>query len=191
MDFHFFFVRCATAVLLFTICLGIAPSHVLARSPLGIPTAQAGEELQGRLAVLQDGDSFVAQTDAGRVTVRISGVDAPERHQAYAANARGQLQQLLHGKTLRIKVVKLDQYQRLVAEVFSLRDEVWIDVGLEQLQHGLAWHYKRYAKEQDFDTRLAYARAEEKARADRQGLWKDLDTENPPKPPWDYRKERR
>ena len=47
------------------------------------------------------------------------------------------------------------------------------DAGLDQIQSGLAWHYKSYEREQSTEDRVAYARAEETARAERRGLWRD------------------
>ena len=40
-----------------------------------------------------------------------------------------------------------------------------------RIQSGLAWHYKKYEREQSTEDRVAYARAEETARAGRRGLW--------------------
>lgn len=57
------------------------------------------------------------------------------------------------------------------------------DVGLAQIQRGLAWHFKRYEREQSAADRAAYARAEEEARAARRGLWRDAS----PVAPWDFR----
>lgn len=47
------------------------------------------------------------------------------------------------------------------------------------------WHYKRYEREQSSEDRLAYARAEETARAERRGLWRDRH----PVPPWQFRRD--
>jgi len=47
-----------------------------------------------------------------------------------------------------------------------------LDAGMAQLTVGLAWHYKKYANEQDPQQRGQYAFAEEEARAKRAGLWK-------------------
>ena len=47
------------------------------------------------------------------------------------------------------------------------------DVGLEQLRRGLAWHFKRYDKEQAAKDRATYADAEATARRFRVGLWQD------------------
>jgi endonuclease YncB( thermonuclease family) len=61
-----------------------------------------------------------------------------------------------------------------------------VDVGLEQVRRGYAWHYVKYANEQPAQARLAYAQAEERARAQRVGLWAVA----VPIAPWDYRRER-
>jgi endonuclease YncB( thermonuclease family) len=57
-------------------------------------------------------------------------------------------------------------------------------LGLRQVEAGFAWHYKRYEQEQSDWDRAAYARAEVQARAERRGLWRDLE----PVPPWDFRR---
>ena len=57
-------------------------------------------------------------------------------------------------------------------------------MNLEQISAGLAWHYKKYQKEQTPNDRELYSEAEIEARAARLGLWHDPE----PVPPWDYRK---
>jgi hypothetical protein len=47
---------------------------------------------------------------------------------------------------------KKDRYGRLVGTVYLKG----VDVGLEQVRAGLAWHYKRYANEQTSEQRTAY-----------------------------------
>jgi endonuclease YncB( thermonuclease family) len=74
---------------------------------------------------------------------------------------------------------KTDPYGRLVA-VVSIGDA---DVGLAQVRAGLAWHFKRYAKEQSPLDRALYADAEMDARRRRVGLW----AEPAPVAPWDFR----
>ena len=61
------------------------------------------------------------------------------------------------------------------------------DLGLLQVQAGLAWHFLRYAADQHPDERIAYARAEREARARRAGLWRDT----APVPPWQHRQRQR
>ena len=58
------------------------------------------------------------------------------------------------------------------------------DVGLAQLDAGLAWWYRKYAHEQH---RIDYEAAEDRAAADRIGLWQDAN----PVPPWESRHQHR
>jgi endonuclease YncB( thermonuclease family) len=58
------------------------------------------------------------------------------------------------------------------------------DAGLDKIENGMAWHYKRYEREQLPEDRVAYARAEGTAQAERRGLWRDPR----PVPPWEFRR---
>ena len=60
------------------------------------------------------------------------------------------------------------------------------DAGLEQVRAGLAWYFRRYAKELTPDRRQQYADAEAQAQAERRGLWADAE----PVAPWDWRAQR-
>jgi hypothetical protein len=109
----------------------------------------------------------------------LQGIDAPERRQDFSDVSREHLASLVFGKYVRIEYEKVDQYGRLVGKV-------WVDGNdecLEQLKAGLAWHYKEYEREQPPADRQLYANAEQEARSQKRGLWKDPD----PTPPWDFR----
>jgi endonuclease YncB( thermonuclease family) len=58
-----------------------------------------------------------------------------------------------------------------------------LDVGLEQIRAGMAWHYKEYQHEQTTQDRLVYRDEEDAAKAARRGLWRDAK----PVPPWEWR----
>ena len=58
------------------------------------------------------------------------------------------------------------------------------DMNLRMVDHGLAWHYKQYADEQEPSERDAYSAAENAARDARRGLWSDP----APVPPWEWRR---
>jgi endonuclease YncB( thermonuclease family) len=49
-----------------------------------------------------------------------------------------------------------------------------LDAGLAQLTVGLAWHYKKYGREQDPQQRGEHVFAEEEARGIKVGLWSDM-----------------
>jgi endonuclease YncB( thermonuclease family) len=61
-----------------------------------------------------------------------------------------------------------------------------LDAGLSQISAGLAWWYRKYAKEQSTGDASRYESAEADAISRREGLWYDAQ----PTPPWDWRKGR-
>ncbi len=129
---------------------------------------------------VSDGDSFTVRDARGaRQRIRIAGIDAPESAQPFGDTARTHLIELLNRSPLRIEPIKTDPFERIVANVHA--DEV--DVGLAMVEAGLAWHFKRYAKDQTQAQRARYAAAERRARRARTGLWSSDD----PTPPWAYR----
>lgn len=147
------------------------------------PLAAHAVEWSGTVVGISDGDTLTL-VDGVKTThrIRIDGIDAPERTQPYGQRARQSLADLAHGRNARAECSKSDRYGRAVCRVIV----DGVDVGLEQVRRGLAWHYTKYAHEQSPQARVDYARAEDQARAARSGLW----TFTTPTPPWDYRRER-
>lgn len=146
------------------------------------PTATA-VELFGSVIGIADGDTLTL-LDASRVRhrIRLDGIDAPERSQPFGQRAHESLTELTQGRTVHAACGKTDRYGRAVCNVTV----DGLDVGLEQVRRGLAWHYVRYAREQSPQERVDYARAEAAARAASVGLWSGAQ----PTAPWDYRRER-
>ena len=139
-----------------------------------------GGTLRGELLSVADGDSFKMRAADGRVwQVRIAAIDAPERTQPWSDVARKQLQQRLQSREIMVQASKFDPYGRVVGNVFVAGE----DIGLAQVVDGLAWHFRRYAHEQEAGARKLYGRAEATARKARRGLWHDSD----PLPPWEFR----
>ena len=152
------------------------------------------EALLGRVVGVTDGDT-VTVLDAAKAQhkVRLAGIDAPEKGQPFGERSKENLRRLVFGRDVRVDWRKTDRYGRLVGTVWVASPEVscgrkadcpkTLDAGMAQLTVGLAWHYKKYAHEQDPQHRGQYAFAEEEARAKRVGLWKDAN----PVPPWEWR----
>lgn len=131
-----------------------------------------------------DGDTLKVLTAThGEASVRVAGVDCPERGQAYWRAAKEHLVEFASKGELTVACYKTDQYDRHVCRV-KLGDE---DLGANLIQAGLAWHYKRFQNEQSPEERALYARLEEAAKAGRVGLWQEPD----PMPPEECRKARR
>ena len=145
------------------------------------PAWSSAAELAGTIVGISDGDTLtLLDTNKRQHRIRLDGVDAPERTQPYGQRARQSLAQLAHGRTAHVDCPKIDRYGRVVCRVMI----DGVDVGLEQIRRGLAWHYVKYAHEQRAIDRARYAQAESEARTKSAGLWSLGD----PVPPWDYRR---
>jgi endonuclease YncB( thermonuclease family) len=152
---------------------------------LALPAgAGLARDLDGRVVGIQDGDTLTV-LDAARQQhrVRVAGIDAPEKKQAFGTAAKENLSRLAHGKRVDVRCNKRDRYGRDVCNVYADAR----DVGLEQVRSGHAWWFRDYAREQSAADRERYAAAEEEARSARRGLWRDP----APTAPWDWRRHRR
>ncbi len=139
------------------------------------------DTLTGKVVKITDGDTlYVIDANYKEHKIRLSGIDAPERKQAYGLASRKHLAFLVAGKQVTVEYQKRDRYGRIVGKV--LLDG--IDVCLEQVKAGFAWHYKKYQHEQSPEDQRLYADAEIRARNERLGLWR----ENNPMPPWEHRR---
>lgn len=103
--------------------------------------------------------------------------------QDYGRKSREHLSETVAGKHVVIDYDKRDKYGRIVGKVLLSGK----DINLKQVEAGLAWHYKKYQKEQSLTDRKLYSGAEKVARAAKQGLWRDPH----PIPPWEWRKMKR
>jgi endonuclease YncB( thermonuclease family) len=108
---------------------------------------------------------------------------APEKGQPFGEVSRQNLARLVFDRNVRAECYKEDRYRRQVCRLFDGSR----DVALAQLDAGLAWWFRRYAAEQPPQERAEYASAEDRARADAVGLWRDRD----PVPPWEWRNVRK
>lgn len=142
------------------------------------------ELLPGRVVRITDGDTITLldATDTQH-KIRLGGIDAPEKGQPFGNVSRQHLAELAFGKPAEADCYKIDRYKRLICTVYVDGK----DMGLAQLDAGLAWWYRKYANEQPPQERLEYEMAENKAAVDRVGLWSDPN----PIPPWAWRKAER
>ena len=157
---------------------------------LGIGGVSDDAEIRGRVVRIADGDTITILSAAGRAgsmnppfpyatqhKIRLNGIDAPESHQAFGQKSKQYLSSLVFGKDVRVKYKSRDKYGRILGTIYV----DGLDINLEMLRAGLAWHYKR------FDANPEYAAAEASAHAARLGLWQDKNPINP----YDFRKARR
>ncbi len=148
---------------------------------IGLSLTASADTLTGKVVKITDGDTrYVLDANNEQHKIRLAGIDAPERKQAYGLASRKHLASIVTGQQVTIEYQKRDRYGRIVGKV--LLDG--IDVCLEQVKAGFAWHYKKYQHEQSAEDQRLYSVAEANARDARLGLWR----ENNPIPPWEYRR---
>ena len=131
----------------------------------------------GKVVKVVDGDTLHVYSNKGTYKIRLSGIDAPERGQAYGKRAKENLEFLVAGKQVIAIVESKDRYGRYVASV-KVQSK---DVCAEMLSAGYAWHYKQY------DNNKYYDELQREAKKAKRGLWID----KKPQAPWEYRKEQR
>ena len=102
-------------------------------------------ELEGQVVGVLDGDTIDVLTPTKtQVRVRLAGIDAPEKGQAFGTVAKKELSDLVFGKPVTVEWRKKDRYGRTVGKVIVNG----VDANLKMVEAGLAWHYKHYAREQ-------------------------------------------
>jgi endonuclease YncB( thermonuclease family) len=140
-----------------------------------------GEVLTGRVVGVADGDTItVLDKTNTQFKVRLAGIDAPEKKQAFGNASKKSLSDLVFGQQVDVDWHKQDRYGRLIGKVI-INDT---DANLEQIKRDMAWFYRKYQNELILDDRLEYLHAEEYARNNSAGLWFDNDLIAP----WDFRK---
>ena len=137
--------------------------------------------LQGKVVRVADGDTItILDINNTQHKIRLQGIDAPEKAQAFGEKSKQSLYDMVHGKTVQVFFTKNDKYGRIVGKVFLDTQ----DICHQQIKSGLAWHYKKYQDEQPEEDQSAYSTSELTAKRQRLGLW----SEPQPIPPWDFRK---
>ncbi len=147
--------------------------------------------LAGRVVGVTDGDTITV-LDAAKIQykIRVSGIDAPEKKQAFGQVSKENLSRLVFNKDVDIEWTKYDRYKRIVGKVLVASPNCTVDcaknfdAGLSQINAGLAWWYRKYANEQPREDLPKYEQAELDAQSRHQGLWGD----KAPIAPWDWRK---
>jgi micrococcal nuclease len=131
-------------------------------------------DLNGKVVSVTDGDTITVLVGREQVKVRLDGIDAPERRQAFGNASREKLAGLVFEQDVKVITKGKDRYGRTIGVVVAGERSV----NLQMIEAGLAWHYVEYSKDAEL------ARAEREARAAKRGLW----TDQSPVAPWEFRK---
>ncbi len=142
---------------------------------LVIASTVQGDEIRGKVVSIADGDT-VTVLDAEKVQhkIRLPGIDAPEKKQAFGTKSKEALSEKVFAKEVVVSWKEKDRYQRVLGEIHLGKRHI----NQEMVKEGMAWHYKQYDKSNSL------ADAEREAKAQRLGLWADKE----PIPPWEFRK---
>lgn len=143
--------------------------------PLASMAQEPGETFTGTVVEVTRGDTYTVRRSEGEVvTVRLFGVDTPERDQPYVGHAMIAAMKYAGGRRAHIRVEDTDRSGRVVATV-SVEGS---NLGRLLVREGYAWHYEA---ESPNGTRLA--QLEDEAREAERGLW----SQRSPIPPWEWR----
>lgn len=139
--------------------------------------------VEGRIVGVTDGDTVDLLTDElVQQRIRLRGIDAPEKRQAFGNRSKQTLSALVFGLRVTVAYSKVDRHKRWVGRITA----DGVDVSRAMVEQGMAWHYAFYGSEQPVDERVGDAEAEQAARLERRGLWAG----EAPVPPWNFRRMR-
>jgi len=133
-------------------------------------------EFTGEVVSVLDGDTIEVLHNHHAERIRLSGIDCPEKGQAYGQKAKNAVADLAFRKEVTVQTHGKDKYKRTLADLI-LSDGT--SVNQQLVKEGWCWWYRKYAPG---DTVLEGLETE--AREARKGLWADPQ----PVPPWEFRK---
>lgn len=127
-----------------------------------------------RVVWVSDGDTLTCKTaDRTRIHTRLAQIDAPEKNQPFGPAAKRALAEHVLNQDVILHPETTDKYGRTVAKVMLGT----LDVGLAQIEAGLAWAYEPYVREDH------YRHAAATAKQEGLGLW----AARAPIAPWVWR----
>ena len=138
------------------------------------PAVAASE--QSKVVRVLDGDTIEVLHNSKAERIRLSGIDCPEKGQAYGQKAKHAASALVFGKDVTIQTHGYDKYKRTLADVL-LPDGTNVNHTL--VKDGWCWWYRMYAPGD-----IELEKLEIEAREAQRGLWVDPH----PVPPWEWRK---
>ena len=160
--------------------LTLAPPEPKAEEPAAKPKTKEScipvviSEFSGKVVGISDGDTLkVLTADKTQITIRLEGIDCPEKSQSHGDKAKTALADLTFGKTVTVKKTGQDRYGRTLALIYvgdmHMNDRMVAD--------GWAWQFVKYNCEE------RVAKLEKEARRAKKGLWAIAN----PIPPWEFR----
>ncbi len=138
----------------------------------------ASADFSGEVVGVIDGDTIDVKHNGRSERIRLHGIDAPEKSQAFGRRSKRAASDLAYGEDVTVIEHGRDRYGRTLGEVILPDDR---SLNQEMVRNGHAWRYRKYSNDRELD------RLERSARQSNRGLWQDDDAT----PPWEYRKAKR
>lgn len=145
--------------------------------------APVSADFSGLVVRIIDGDTIIVLDGSKKRKVRLTGIDAPELKQEFGLKSKQELAGLIDKKWVDIKSNSEDRYKRTLGKVICNG----VDINLNLIKLGMAWHYKKYKKTQSKKDQEEYAYHENISKDLSVGLWKS----NNSIAPWDWRRGKR
>jgi endonuclease YncB( thermonuclease family) len=99
-------------------------------------------DFTGPVVSVLDGDTIEVLNGHHTEHIRLSGIDCPEKGQAYVNNAKHAASALAFGKHVTIQTHGYDKYKRTLGDVI-LPDGM--NLNQELVKQGWCWWYRKYA----------------------------------------------
>ena len=142
------------------------------------PIIVSATTINAKVIRVLDGDTIEVLHNNHPERIRLSGIDCPEKGQAFGKRAKQAASELVYGKEVTLQIHGKDKYKRTLANLVLSDGTI---VNQQLVKDGWCWWYRKYSPG---DTVLEGL--EKEAREAKKGLWVD------PKsiPPWEWRKRR-
>lgn len=137
--------------------------------------------MSARIVGIKDGDTVEAlYNNQLLINVRLAHIDAPEKRgkQPFGAKSKKALSDLCFNKNVTLVSLGRGQFDRNGRLIAVIKGENNLNINMQMVRLGMAWHYKKYSKSK------IYADLEQKAKNEKVGLWQDAH----PVAPWDWRR---
>jgi endonuclease YncB( thermonuclease family) len=83
-------------------------------------TVGHAETLEGRIIGITDGDTVtILDGSKSRHRIRLAGIDAPEKKQAFGKHSKESLSGMVFGQTVAVETGKIDRYERTIGKSWS------------------------------------------------------------------------
>ena len=129
-----------------------------------LPVPADAADFSGSVISVLDGDTIEVLHNQHPERIRLSGIDCPEKGQAYSKRGQQFTATIAYCKEVTIQVLRKDRHGRTAGDVV-LRDG--INVSRELVKAGLASWYRQYSKDASLGV------LDEDARQAKRGLWAD------------------